>query len=78
MGCAAQEAFGTAGGHAVPVLADERPDQGDVPGARADEGVPHGQAPADVTLRIGRPMRRAVGPEQARFGQSAGVPGGRS
>jgi hypothetical protein len=68
------EGLGTAGGDAVPLLAEQRPDHGDVAGARPDEGVPDEQAPAHVALGIGEAMRPAVGAEQTGVGQGAGVP----
>ena len=47
-----EEGLGTAGGNAVPVLAEQRPDQGDVAGARSDEGIADEQPPAHVTLPV--------------------------
>ena len=70
-----QEALGATGGHAVALLAEERPDQRDVPGAGADDRVTHDQAAPHVTLGIRQPGRGALGTEHAGVQQRAGVPG---
>jgi len=69
-----EEGLGTAGGNAVPVLAEQRPDQGDVAGARSDEGIADEQPPAHVTLSVRETMRPTVGAEDAGLGQGARVP----
>src|SRR5580765_4577216 len=63
-----------AGGDAVAVLAEQGPDDRDVAGAHADEGVADHQAAAHMPLGIGEPMGGAVGPEQARLRQGARIP----
>ena len=55
------EALGATGGHAVALLAEERPDQRDVPGAGADDRVTYDQAAPHVTLGIRQPGRGALG-----------------
>ena len=70
---AVDETLRTAGGHAVAVLAEQGPDDRDVARARADEGVADHQAAAHVALGIGEAMGGAVGAEQARLGQGAGI-----
>ena len=67
------EGLGTAGGDAVPLLAEERPDERDVPGAGAHEGVADEQAAVHMTLNVGEAMRPAVGAEQTGVGQGARV-----
>jgi len=69
-----QEALGAARGHVVALLAEKRPDEGNVSGSGAHDRVADGQAAAHMPLGIGQPMRRAVRPEQARLRQRAGVP----
>jgi hypothetical protein len=65
--------LGTAGGHAVALLAEESADQGDRACPRPDHGVTDGQAAAHMPLGIGEPMRRAIGTKQAGVRQRAGI-----
>jgi len=51
------------------VAPHQRLRQRHVPGARADERVPHGELRADVTSRIGQPVGQPVGPGLARVHQ---------
>lgn len=66
------EGLGTTGGDAVPLLAEERPDERDVPGASADEGVADEQAAAHMALNVGEAMRLAVGAEETGVGRRPG------
>jgi hypothetical protein len=47
------EGLGPAGRDAVPLLAEQRPDYGDVAGARPDEGIADEQPPAHMALNVG-------------------------
>ena len=55
-------------------VAEDRPDQGDVAGARPDGGVADEQVTAHMTLTVGEAMRPAVGAAHADVGQGARVP----
>ena len=55
------------------MLAGEGADDGDTAGARVDEGVADPEAAPHVALGIGEAMGGAVGAEQARLGQGAGI-----
>ena len=48
-------------------------DQGDVAGAGADEGVPDGEAGADVALGVGEAMRGPVGAQATGIGEGPGI-----
>ena len=48
--------LGTAGGHAVALLAEEGADQGDITGPGPDQGVTDSEAAAHMPLGIGQPM----------------------
>src|SRR5712691_7176418 len=67
------EGLGPARGDAVSLLAEECPDERDVPGAGADERVADEQAAAHMALGVGEAMRPAVGAEQTGVGQGARV-----
>ena len=49
------------------------PEEGDVPGAGADQRLADPQAAAHMALGVGEPMRGAVGPEQIGVGQGARI-----
>src|SRR6266436_2417374 len=64
---------GTAGGHAVAVLAEQGADERDVARARPHEGVADPEAATHVALGIREAMSGAVGAEPAGLGQGAGI-----
>src|SRR6266481_9585705 len=64
---------GTAGGHAVAVLAEQGADERDVARARPHEGVADPEAAAHVALGIREAMGGMIRAEQARFGQGTGI-----
>ena len=57
------EGLGAAGGDAIAVLAEQGPDEGDVAGAGADEGLADAEAAADLALGVGDAMGGAEGAE---------------
>ena len=63
----------TPGRHPPAVPAQQAPGQGDVSGARSDQGVAHRQASSHLPLRVGQPMRRAIRAEQTGLLQGPGV-----
>lgn len=71
---APQEGLGTSGRDAVAVLAEQGPDERDVAGAGADQGVTDQQAAADVALGVREPVSGAVSAEQAGFSEGPSVP----
>ncbi len=70
---AVDEALGTAGGHPIALLAEQGLDEGDVPGAGADQRLADPQAAAHMALGVGEPVRGAVGAEQVGVGQGARI-----
>jgi hypothetical protein len=55
------------------VLAEQGPDDGDIAGARVDQGVADPEAAPHVALGIGEAMGGTVGAEQARLCQGPGI-----